>query len=186
MATMTPSLSDAVFSVREAAPALACCETASSWPAFVVAAKKDQKRLFRRPDLSATGSPLDEAYERLFSDALTARELWRVVQISRIVQKTIIDRAKGESQEDGEILRHGKWLILHILLLKTQLRWSGDLALTDDEKKRISVAIDTIANELINVIKANTWNKQPRAIFENQTDVQTVKNSMMAALTQPL
>lgn len=77
-------------------------------------------------------------------------------------------------------------MVLHVLLLKAQLRWGADLSLTYDERNRLSMAIDTIANELMNVIKANTWNKQPRAIFENQTDVQTVKNLVMAALTQPL
>ncbi|MCU7860369.1 MAG: AIPR family protein, partial [Candidatus Thiodiazotropha sp. (ex Lucinoma kastoroae)] len=181
-----PPLSDTVFSVREAAPALACFETANHWPAYIVAAKKDQKRLFKQLKLTAAGSPLDDAYGRLFTDALTARELWRMVQISRLVQKTISDRAKGEAAADAEILRQGKWLILHVLLLKTQLRWGADLSLTEDERNRISVAIDAIANELINVVKANAWSKQPRAIFENQADVQTVKNSMMAALTQAL
>lgn len=181
-----PPLSDTVFSVREAAPALACCETANNWPAYIVAAKKDQKRLFKQHELAATGSPLDDAYVRLFTDALTARELWRVVQTSRIVQKTITDRARGEPADTAEILRQGKWLTLHVLLLKTQLRWGADLSLTEDERNRISVAIDTIANELINAVKANAWSKQPRAIFENQSDVQTVKNLMMAALTQPL
>ncbi|MEN8132261.1 MAG: AIPR family protein [Pseudomonadota bacterium] len=181
-----PPLSDTVFSVREAAPALACCETANHWPAYIVAAKKNRKRLFKRPELAAAGSPLDAAYNRLFTDALTARELWRVVQISRLVQKTVADRAKGEVAVDAEILRQGKWLILHVLLIITQLRWGDDLSLTEDERNRISVAIDAIANELINAVKANTWNKQSRAIFENQADVQTVKNSMMATLTQAL
>ena len=181
-----PPLSDDVFSVREAAPALACCETANHWPGYVVAAKKDRKRLFKRPTLVAANSPLDDAYDRLFTDALTARELWRSVQISRLVMKTITDRARGESTSDAEILRHSKWLILHVLLVKTQLRWGAELCLTEDEKNRLSLAIDTIAIEMVKVVKANTWNKQTRAIFENQTDVQTVKNSIMAALTQPL
>ena len=181
-----PPISDTVFSVREAAPALACCETAGDWQAYVVAAKKGQKRLFKRPELGAAGGPLDNAYNHLFKDALTARELWRVVQVSRIVQRTISDRARGESAEDAEILRQGKWLLLHVLMLKTQLRWGAELILSQDEINRISVAVDTIANALISAVKANTWDKQPRAIFENQTDVKTVKNSMMATLTQPL
>ncbi len=181
-----PPISDTVFSVREAAPALACCQTAGDWHAYVVAAKKDQKRLFKRHELATTQTPLDDAYSHLFRDSLTARELWRVVQVSRIVQRTIADRARGESVEDAEILRQGKWLVLHVLMLKTQLRWGAELTLTEDEIQRISVALDVIANALIGTVKANTWGKQPRAIFENQSDVQTVKNSMMAALTQSL
>ncbi len=181
-----PPFSDSVFSVREAAPALACCQTISDWPAYVVDAKKDRKRLFKRAPLAAGNSSPADTYSQLFTDALTARELWRVVQISRQVQQTVTNRARGEVAEDAEILRQGKWLILHVLLIKTRLNRGQDLWLNDNEKHRLSVAIDVIANELSNVVKTSTWGKQPRAIFENQTDVQTVKNSMMAALTQSL
>lgn len=179
-----PPLSETVFSVREAAPALACCETANHWPVFVVAAKSDRKRLFRRSELADETGPLNDAYNRLFGDALTARELWRVVQISRLAQKILRDRAKGEPDgEAKEIIRQGQWLVLHVLLIKTQLRWGEAITLSTDEINRLSIAIDAIANTLVNTARAQHWGKQYRSVFESPTDCKTIKNSMMAALT---
>lgn len=182
-----PPLSQTVFSVREAAPALACCETANHWPAFVVAAKADCKRLFRRPELAAADGPLGDAYSRLFSDALTARELWRVVQISRQVQQTLKDRANGEPDANAkEIIRQGRWLALHVLFIHTQLRWGHELMLTPDEVNRLSTATDAIANALVDAARGKNWNKHYRSVFENQTDCQTIKNLMMAVLSRSL
>ena len=181
-----PPLSQTVFSIQEAAPALACCQTGSEWPDFIIAAKSDRKRLFRKPAFVGDTSPLADAYARLFPDSLTARELWRAVQISRFAEKTIRARANGESAEDKEILLQGVWLAMHILSIKTQL-WLGEsLTLTPEEETRLSVAIDVIANQLVISTKSHQWNQQIRSVFENKSDCQTVKRLMMPALTQQL
>ena len=80
------------FSVREAAPILACTMTANDWQEFVVAAKTDKKKLFGRKGLVAATDPLRASYSRLFPDSLTARQIWRAVQVGRIVQ-TVKQRA---------------------------------------------------------------------------------------------
>jgi len=181
-----PPLSDTVFSVREAAPVLACCRTTVDWADYVIAAKSDRKRLFRRPEHVRANSPLKDAYKELFRDSLTAREMWRSVQIHRLTDKTIRDRARGESEVDADILRQGVWLILHILFIKTQLQNEVGLELTVAEKARLSAAIDVIANQLIISTTAQHFGKQYRSVFENKTDCHVVKRSMMAALTQQL
>jgi len=181
-----PTLSDNVFSVREAAPALACSRTTTDWADYVIAAKSDRKRLFRRPEHVRVDSPLKNAYKELFRDSLTSREMWRTVQIQRFTEQTVRDRAKGENQQDAEILRQGMWLVLHIIFIKTKLQNEATLELVETEKTRISAAIDVIANQLIISFKSQTWNKQCRSVFENKTDCQTIKRSMMAALTQQL
>jgi len=182
-----PPLSDSVFSVREAAPALACSRTTADWADYVIAAKSDRKRLFRRPEHVRAGSPLNNAYKELFRDSLTAREMWCSVQIQRLTEKTLRDRAKGEQdQQDADILRQGVWIVLHILFIKTKLQNEATLVLTEAEKLRISVAIDVITNQLVISTKAQNYNKQFRSVFENKTDCQAIKSSMMAALIQPL
>lgn len=181
-----PPLSETVFSVQEAAPALACCQTGVDWADFIIAAKTDRKRLFRKPAFTDDAAPLSNAYARLFSDSLTARELWRAVQISRFAQSTIRARANGESAEDKEILLQGVWLALHILSIKTQLLLGESLALTPQEEARLSVAIDAIANQLVVSTKSQQWNKQIRSVFENKSDCQLIKRLMMQVLTQPL
>lgn len=179
-------LSPTVFSVQEAAIALACGQTGGDWVDFVVAAKTDRKRLFRKPAFVGDAAPLSDAYSRLFTDSLTARELWRSVQISRLAQKTIKARANGEPAEEKEILQQGVWLALHILSIKTQLQIGESLTLTPQEELRLSVAIDAIANQLVLSTKSQQWGKQTRSVFESKTDCQTVKRLMMPALTQPL
>lgn len=181
-----PKRSETVFSLREAAPALASSRTANDWADYVIAAKSDKKKLYHRPQHVRPDSPLKNAYKELFRDTLTAREMWRSVQIQRLTDKTIRNRARGESDEDAEILRQGVWLVLHILFIKTQLQNEAGLELTAAEKARLSAAIDVIANQLIISTKAQHFGKRYRSVFENKTDCQTVKRSMMAALTQPL
>jgi len=179
-------ISPTVFSIQEAAPALACCQTAGDWTDFVIAAKTDRKKLFRRPAFVGDVTNLSGAYSRLFTDSLTARELWRVVQISRFVQKAVRARASGESAEDREILMQGVWLVLHVLSIKTQLRFSESLTLTQQEEGRLSIAIDVIANQLVVSTKSQQWGKQFRSVFENKSDCQTIKRLIMQVLMQPL
>lgn len=182
-----PPLSETVFSVREAAPALACTRTTSDWPDYIVAAKADKKKLFCRPEHVRVNTPLRNAYKELFRDALTAREMWRSVQIKRLAEKTIRDRASGEQNAvTADIMRQGVWLLLHILFIKTQLQTGGSLELTVDEKIRLSTAIDVIANQLVVTTTAQNFGVLPRSIFENKTYCSTIKRAMMAALPQQL
>lgn len=179
------------FSVREAAPILACSMTADDWQEFVVAAKTDRKRLFGREGLVAATDPLRGSYSRLFPDSLTARQMWRAVQVGRLVQTKIRDRASAEpdpanlpadSLRAGEILRHGAWLLLHVLFIRTQLQRGPTLTLTQDDLERLSREIDRVAQHLVEVTQAVRWNKQARSVFENRADCRTVKSRLMAAL----
>ena len=179
------------FSVREAAPILACTVTADDWQEFVVAAKTDKKKLFGREGLVAATDPLRASYSRLFPDSLTARQMWRAVQIGRIVQIRIRDRASAEADpanlpaealRASEILRHGGWLLLHVLFIRTQLQRGQTLALTQDELDRLSRDIDQAAQRLVEVTQDTQWNKQARSVFENRTDCRAVKSRLMAAL----
>jgi hypothetical protein len=182
-----PLLSSKVFSVREAAPALACCRTSADWVDYIIVTKQDPKRLFRKPNLAETADTLQDSYEQIFTDSLTARELWRAVQIYRLVKMTIEERVLGESDlKNSEILRNGTWLMLHVLSIKVPIQNGIDIELPDADKQRLSIAIDAIAHQLIECVNSQQWEKEINDIFEDATDCQTIKRSMMAALTQPL
>jgi hypothetical protein len=141
--------------------------------------------LFQRAGLTVTNGRLGEAYERLFSDALTARELWRVVQIARVIQGTLKARGASEADEGTRaILREGRWLVLHIVLIKTRLREGQALNLSNQERQRLSRAIDTVAEKLVEKCKAVSWGKQYRSVFESATDLRSVKAALMADLPQ--
>lgn len=188
-----PPASSSCFSTREAASFLACTVTANDWHDFVVAAKNDKKKLFGRQGLVAATDPLREAYNRLFADSLTARQMWRVVQIGRFVQEKVRDRANAESDPINlpvgtlpakEILKHSTWLILHVIFIRLQLQSGPTLMLTEVELTAISRDIDLVAQRLVSATQAIQWNKQARSVFENKTDCRTVKGRLMAALAQ--
>lgn len=179
------------FSLRELAPFLACTVTSGEWQDFIVAAKTDKKRLFGRAGFVSNADPLGGSYERLFTDSLTAKVMWRVVQIGRLVREAIRDRAGAESDPvdmpagslpASEILKNGIWLVLHVVFIRLQLQNGSALALSEAEKTTISCEVDLIAAQLVNTVQGNQWYKQARSIFENKADCRTVKSRLMAAL----
>lgn len=185
--------SENCFSIREAAPILACTVTAADWQEFIVAAKTDKKRLFGREGLVSSTDSLRDSYSRLFPDSLTARQIWRAVQIGRTVQTKIKDRASAEADPANlpvgtlparEILKNSGWLILHVIFIRTQLQNGRSLVLTTDELSLLSREVDRIALRIVEVTQATQWNKQARSVFENRADCRNVKQRLMAALAQ--
>lgn len=189
-----PPLSDTCFSAREIAPYLACAITTNDWPDYVVAAKTDKKKLFGREGFVSAKDPLRLAYGTLFADSLTARRMWRIVQVGRAV----LNAVKGRSAEPDpanlppgtlparEILTNAGWLVLHVVFIRQKAVTDGaELVLTDVEKQTLSREVDLLADKLVAVVQAKqNWGKQARALFENKTDCRTVKASLMAALAQ--
>jgi hypothetical protein len=189
-----PPPSDTCFSARELAPYLACTITTGDWPDYVVAAKTDKKKLFGREGLVSVKDPLRQAYRTLFADSLTARRMWRIVQVGRAVQSAV----KGRSSEPDpanlplgtlparEILTNAGWLLLHVVFIRQNALLDGaELSLSDSEKQIISREVDLLADKVVNVVQANkNWGKQARALFENKADCQTVKAALMAAVAQ--
>lgn len=188
-----PPPSSTCFSARELAPLLACTVTTNDWQDYVVAAKADRKKLFGREGLVPATDPLRQSYERLFVDSLTARQMWRIVQIGRAVIEQVRARAGAESDPVGlpagtlparEILNHGVWLVLHVIFIRRPLQNGPTLALTQDELIAISREVDLVSERLVSVVQGVQWNKLARSVFENKTDCRTVKGRLMAALTQ--
>ncbi|HEL3809312.1 TPA: AIPR family protein [Stenotrophomonas maltophilia] len=188
-----PPLSPTCFSARELAPFLACTVTTNDWQDYVTAAKADKKKLFGREGLVSATDPLRQSYERLFADALTAMQMWRVVQIGRMVVEKVRARATAEGDPAGlsagtlparEILTHGAWLVLHVIFIRLQLQNAPALMVTQDEVIAISHEVDLVCDRLVSSVQSVQWNKQARSVFENKTDCRTVKGRLMAALVQ--
>jgi len=188
-----PPLSQTCFSARELAPFLACTVTTNDWQDYVTAAKADKKKLFGREGLVSATDPLRQSYERLFADSLTSRQMWRIVQIGRVVVEKVRARATAEADPAGlpagtlparEILTHGAWLVLHVIFIRLQLQNGPTPALTQDELTAISREVDLVCDRLVSSVQGVQWNKQARSVFENKTDCRTVKGRLMAALAQ--
>jgi hypothetical protein len=188
-----PLPSSSCFSVREAAPFLACAVTAANWSDFVVAAKADKSRLFGRPDLVAGDDPLREAYNYLFPDSLTARRMWRQVQVGRSVHQIVRNRAEAESDPTTlapgtlpakELLKHCAWLLLHIVSIRLRVRYGDGLALTSEEQTAISQEVDQVAQAMVEVIQAAPWDRDAQAVFEDPAECRAIKDRVMARLAQ--
>ncbi len=188
-----PPLSPTCFSARELAPFLACTVTTNDWQDYVTAAKADKKKLFGREGLVSATDPLRQSYERIFADSLTSRQMWRIVQIGRVVVEKVRARATAEADPAGlpagtlparEILTHGAWLVLHVIFIRLQLQNGPTPALTQDELTAISREVDLVCDRLVSSVQGVQWNKQARSVFENKTDCRTVKGRLMAALAQ--
>ncbi len=188
-----PPPSPTCFSTQELAPFLACTVTTNDWQDYVTAAKADRKKLFGREGLVSATDPLRQSYERLFADSLTARQMWRIVQIGRVIVEKVRARATAESDPTSlpartlparEILNHGAWLVLHVILIRLQLQNGPTLTLTQDELTAISREADLVCERLVSCVQGVQWNKQAHGVFENKTDCRTVKSRLMAALAQ--
>lgn len=183
-----PPNSDTCFSIRELVPLLACTVTSSNWPQYVIAAKSDKKRLFRQVGLISHREKMKDAYQKLFPDSRTAKEIWRIVQIGRIITNIVKARANGEpfdsnvSLQAKDILNQGVWLIIHIVFLRMKPQNGNELFITEEEKQELSSELDKISQNLVNVIHSEQWGKTAQAIFENRTDCNTVKNKLMRKL----
>ena len=180
------------FSVREAAPFLACTVTSVDWQEFVVAAKSDRRRLFGRRGLVVDSDPLCDAYDRIFPDSLTAKHLWRAVQVGRFVLSAVRARSLSEADPANlavdrlrarEILAHGAWLLLHVLSVRPALHLGPELTLTAAQDTQLSTAVDLAAQLLVTLVQSQAWGKQARSLFDNRTDCREVKARLMAALT---
>jgi hypothetical protein len=186
-----PPPGPAVFDVAEAARALACSNTGRDWAEDVVAATADRRRLFRMA--APAGAPAGTAspYQRTFPDTLQAKELWRAVQVARAVDEAFRARARAEGDpanlpagrlRASDVLREGRWLALHLLFVKTDLRRGEGFALSDAERERISRALDRIAQLMVQAVQAQAWGKQAAALFQNQGDCAILKAALMRTL----
>lgn len=186
-----PPAGPTVFDVAEAARALACSGTGRDWAEDVVAVTADRRRLFRTAAPAAAPPGTVSAYLRTFPDTLQAKELWRAVQVARAVDEAFRARAPAEADpaplpagrlRARDILREGRWLALHLLFTKTDLRRGEGFALNAAELERISRGVDRIAQLLVEVVQAQAWGKQAAALFQNPTDCATLKASLMGTL----
>jgi len=189
-----PPKSSTCFTLREAAPILACIITGNDWDRFIVAAKSDRRLLYDVPGMTHRRDASSDAYHRVFPDSLTSRKLWRAVQVGRFVQDVLRGRAQGEqgtappraeALPSAEILRHGMWLLLHIAFLRLHLQDAAGQSLSEAELAELSTALDRMAQILVDVVQAQNWNKQARSLFENRTDCRTIKGLVMARLAAP-
>ena len=168
------------FDVEMAARALACW-VREDWSSLVSLAKKNIKRLF---DRKLNGEENSSNYSRIFKSSLQARQLWRTVQVVEQVRSQLRWDAHQDSGEQQEILRHCSLLTAHILLIRFDAIDHDELHLSAAHQQTLSEMIGEISTQIVEEYDKLQWNKNPRAVFENSTDLQTLKTAVMTALNR--
>mgnify|MGYP001473447871 CR=1 FL=1 len=125
------------------------------------------------------------AYKLLFPDSLTARHLWRTVQIARFVRRTIEqDAASMASEHEADIARNSVRLLTHVLLVHCRALCDGEsLSLGNTEIAALSYALDKARGALVQVYpQIETAQRSPSEVFVDMTTLNALKAPLMQAL----
>jgi hypothetical protein len=175
---------DETFNLEFAARALACSYSLDESLHLVALAKKDSKKLFLRVAASNLGATENESiYKSIFPDTLEARVLWRVVQICLEVIAVITREVKSAQGTEKEIISHSRWFICYLVMCrKFDLKLEQEVALSLAHKKLVSIEAQNIVQRVITEFNNKGFGKSPKSVFENQSDLLTLKGPVMAAL----
>ncbi|MCZ8234804.1 MAG: AIPR family protein [Inhella sp.] len=191
--SVDPAPGDSVFTAQDAARFLALAlSDKTCWPeALLLAAGSDGPASLwdTRADFKgqAVADPAQSAYKRLFPDHLTARRLWRVVQMGRLMRNTVEDdaaamEAAAPEQADKELALAN--LAMHLVLLRAgALQDAATLRLTTPERGRISSDLDEIRRAVRAAYDAEDWGGElPVAVMRQAENLRRLKAKTMAAL----
>jgi hypothetical protein len=164
------------FFVEEATVALACLGPVSN----VVPLKRDMGDFWDLENKEKSN------YRRLFNSGLSARTMWRGVQIARRVFAVVDSRYRAETKpERYKCYKHAKYLILHIVFIKSGLAHKSELELTPEQMTELSQTIDLVAETVCNEGVSMFPYKEFYNVFKNITDCTNLKNKVMAKLAPP-
>lgn len=164
------------FFVEEATVALACLGPVAN----VVPLKRDMGNFWDLENKEKSD------YRRLFNSGLSARTMWRAVQIARRVFDIVDSRYRAETKpERYKCYKHAKFLILHIVLLKSGLTHKSELELTAEQITELSHVTDLVTETVCTEGVVMFPYKEFYNVFKNITDCTNLKNKVMAKLALP-
>jgi hypothetical protein len=165
------------FFVEEATVALACLSSVDN----VVPLKREPGDFW---DLENKDK---SKYRTLFNSSLSARTVWRAVQICRHVFDVLNARYRAEAKASrAKCYKHSKFLALNLVYLRSGLVLQPELNLTTDERKRLSEITDSIVETLCDEAALMFPHKEFYIVFKNITDCKNLKNRVMAKLATPV
>lgn len=164
------------FFVEEATVALACLSSISN----VVPLKRDPGDFWDLENKETSN------YRRLFNSGLSARTMWRAVQIARHVFKVVNDRYVAErTASRSKCYKHAKFLVLHIVLVKSGLAHRSELELTAEQLVELSHMTDLVVETVCDEGIAMFPYKEFYVVFKNNSDCLNLKNKVLAKLAPP-
>jgi hypothetical protein len=196
----TPDDDELNFKIEEALTAAACLNNEKSCD-FVtrVASNRDSLR-----SLEAVYPPEqhpNHRHGRVFPEMMTARTLWRAVQVQRVAAEVFRLQVQSSSGVEKAFWIHGRWLILAAIYnrLKVQTH-ATDLKLSAAEATSVSDAALSFGEKLLAIAIAKGYARREamaggqsvlktersfQSIFKTQTDCKILFDALKAELWTP-
>lgn len=174
---------DNTFSLLDAAEARALRGAVGLYMLIEQPARLWDRRLDMEGNKATPENP--SAYKLLFPDALTARQLWRTVQIARFVRRTIEqDAASMTSEQEADFAKHSVRLLTHVLLVRFNALCDGEsLSLDNSELATLSIALDKARAALVQAYpQIEIAQRSPSEVFVDLTAMNALKAAVMQAL----
>jgi hypothetical protein len=145
------------FDIVEATVARACNQTDID---LAVQAKREIGKLW---------DDIDRApYKILFNSGVGSLELWRQVQILRVVEGELFKKEKELSGRERLYAIHGNRFITHIIYQKTKdIEGSSEIMLTENEKEIIKEYTSNVLFDLISMAEAEYPDSMLASLFKN-------------------
>ncbi len=126
----------------------------------------------------------------LFHKENSPRNIWRLVQIKRIVEKTMRQNSSTETGIRKDFFAYCRWLVLHIFYIILDIVDSEDLNLSDTEKNDVVQKCQEIAENMWNVLENKRFvtrdslnnysaSRTMRSIFSDINDCKTINNTVL-------
>ena len=174
---------DNTFTLMDAAEARAL----RGWAGLQLLIEQPARLWDRTLDLAGNKATPENpsAYKLLFPDALTARQVWRTVQVARSVRRTIEqDAASMVSEQDADFAKNSMRLLIHVMLVRCKALCDGEsLSLDNTELASLSVLLDKARAALIQAYtQIEIAQRSPSEVFVDLTTLKALKAQVMQTL----
>ncbi|MBO9545633.1 AIPR family protein [Caulobacter sp.] len=193
----TPKSDSENFSIDDALSACACLKNTNDCD-FITRVAANRSSLLSLDLVYPETAVLRSRHERVFPPDLSARTLWRAVQMQTIVLKAMGDSAKAATGATKAFYTYGRWIVLAVTLARHRPEQGEALALTDAEKADISARVSEYAESLLALAVSRgfaaygdlagqqvlTTQRDFQSVFKTQNDCRTLFSALKAEVWQ--
>ncbi|WP_313554711.1 AIPR family protein [Agrobacterium cavarae] len=194
----TPKSDEENFSIDDAITACACLKNTNDCD-FVTRVAANRASLLSLDLVYPETEVIRSRHERVFPPDLSARTVWRAVQMQAIVLKVMGDSAKAASGATKAFYTYGRWIVLAVTLAKHRPDQGEALILTDAEKADISAKVSEYAEMLLTVALGRgfaaydqiagqqvlTTQRDFQSVFKTQNDCKMLFSALKAEIWKP-
>lgn len=186
-----PESDDTNFNLEDAATALACLDRENDCE-LCATLLSNRKAIWSADLVYPKDNPQLTLCQKLFRPERSARTVWRVVQIRRIV----IERLNAERPAAGvrrAFYENVRWLVLYLLFLREHSEQGESLRLTSDEQSQVGAKAIEIANAIwaaaqeagfVSAAEPYTAPRHFKSVFCSAEDCKKLKAAAMKKLNE--